>query len=307
LSDSSLPLSDDDRRTRSGIAVGLLCYVLWGFLPLLFDLLKAAGSVTIVADRTIWSLLLVGAILLISGRTAEVKAALRDGRTLRSMAISTVLLASNWLIYVWAVDAGQVLQGSLGYFINPLINVAIGMVLLGERQNFWQWVAIIMGVVAIAIQAIGIGGVPYIALSIALTFAFYGFFRKTAKVGSAAGLFVETLLLVPLAIAYLAFTFIRDGGPGLHADPYYLTLLILTGPATAVPLLLFAFSVQRLRLTTIGMLQYISPTIQFLIAIYVLHETINATQLLSFGLIWVSLIIYSADSIFRRRAMAAAA
>ena len=287
--------------------MGLLCYVLWGFLPLLFDLLKAAGSVTIVADRTIWSLLLVGAILLISGRTAEVKAALRDGRTLRSMAISTVLLASNWLIDVDAVDAGQVLQGSLGYFINPLINVAIGMVLLGERQNFWQWVAIIMGVVAIAIQAIGIGGVPYIALSIALTFAFYGFFRKTAKVGSAAGLFVETLLLVPLAIAYLAFTFIRDGGPGLHADPYYLTLLILTGPATAVPLLLFAFSVQRLRLTTIGMLQYISPTIQFLIAIYVLHETINATQLLSFGLIWVSLIIYSADSIFRRRAMAAAA
>jgi chloramphenicol-sensitive protein RarD len=300
-------LPDDDKRTRSGVAVGLLCYVLWGFLPLLFDLLKAAGSVTIVADRTIWSLLLVGAILIVSRRMGEVKAALRDGRTLRSMAISTVLLASNWLIYVWAVDAGQVLQGSLGYFINPLVNVAIGMVLLGERQNFWQWVAIVIGVVAIGIQAIGIGGVPYIALSIALSFGFYGFFRKTAKVGSAAGLFVETLLLVPLALAYLGFTFIRDGGPGLHADPYYLTLLILTGPATAVPLLLFAFSVQRLRLTTIGMLQYVSPTIQFLIAIYVLHEPINATQLLSFGLIWVSLIIYSTDSLMRRRAVVAPA
>jgi chloramphenicol-sensitive protein RarD len=300
-------LPDDDKRTRSGVAVGLLCYVLWGFLPLLFDLLKAAGSVTIVADRTIWSLLLVGAILIVSRRMGEVKAALRDGRTLRSMAISTVLLASNWLIYVWAVDAGQVLQGSLGYFINPLVNVAIGMVLLGERQNFWQWVAIVIGIVAIGIQAIGIGGVPYIALSIALSFGFYGFFRKTAKVGSAAGLFVETLLLVPLALAYLGFTFIRDGGPGLHADPYYLTLLILTGPATAVPLLLFAFSVQRLRLTTIGMLQYVSPTIQFLIAIYVLHEPINATQLVSFGLIWVSLIIYSTDSLMRRRAVVAPA
>jgi chloramphenicol-sensitive protein RarD len=235
-----------------------------------------------------------------------VKAALRDGRTLRSMAMSTVLLASNWLIYVWAVDAGQVLQGSLGYFINPLVNVAIGMIFLGERQNPWQWLAIIVGIIAIGIQAIGIGGVPYIALSIALSFGFYGFFRKTAKVGSAAGLFVETLLLVPLAVAYLAFTFIHDGGPGLHGDPYHLTLLILTGPATAVPLLLFAFSVQRLRLTTIGMLQYVSPTIQFLLAIYVLGEPINATQLVSFALIWVSLIIYSADSILRRRAMAAA-
>ena len=306
MSDSPIPLSDDDRRTRSGLAVGLLCYILWGFLPLLFDLLKAAGSVTIVADRTIWSLVLVGAILVAGGRMGEVKAALRDGKTLRSMAISTVLLASNWLIYVWAVDAGQVLQGSLGYFINPLINVAIGMIFLGERQNPWQWLAIIVGIVAIGIQAIGIGGVPYIALSIALSFGFYGFFRKTAKVGSAAGLFVETLLLVPLALAYLAFTFIRDGGPGLHGDPYYLMLLILTGPATAVPLLLFAFSVQRLRLTTIGMLQYISPTIQFLLAIYVLGEPINATQLVSFALIWVSLIIYSADSILRRRAMAAA-
>jgi uncharacterized membrane protein len=156
--------------------------------------------------------------------------------------------------------------------------------------------------VAIAIQAAGIGRIPFIALGLALSFGFYGFFRKTAKVNSASGLFTETLLLFPLALLWIGWTLIHQGGPGLLAEPYYFWLLALTGPATAVPLLLFAFAVQRLRLTTIGMLQYVGPTIQFLLAISVLGESINLTQLLSFGLIWLSLLIYSADSVFRRRA-----
>ncbi len=300
LAEPQISPADAERRTQSGLLVGMVCYILWGFLPLLFHLLEAAGSVTIVANRTIWSLFFVGAILVAGRRMGEVKAALADPRTLRSMAISAVLLAANWLIYVWAVETDQVLEGSFGYFVNPLVNVAVGMAILGERQNRWQLVAIATAIVAIGIQAVGIGRVPYIALSLALTFGFYGFFRKTAKVGSASGLFVETVLLVPLALAYLGYTFVRDGGPGIMADPYYLTMLILTGPLTAVPLLLFAFAVQRLRLTTIGMLQYISPTIQFLLAIFILHESINWVQLLSFGLIWLSLIIYSADGLLRR-------
>jgi chloramphenicol-sensitive protein RarD len=292
------------RNARSGLIVGFVCYLLWGFLPLLFHLLEAAGSVTVVANRTIWSLLFVGAILLARRRMGEVRAALADRGTRRVLLVSALLLATNWLIYVWAVETGQLLEGSLGYYINPLVNVALGMILLGERQNAWQWVAIAVGVVAIAVQAIGIGRVPYIALSIAVSFALYGYFRKTAKVGSASGLFVETLLLVPLALAYLIYTFVRDGGIGIHADPYYFALLVATGPATAIPLLLFVFAAQRLRLTTIGMLQYLSPSIQFLLAIYVMHEEINPTRLLSFGLIWVSLAIYSADSLLRRsRAM----
>jgi chloramphenicol-sensitive protein RarD len=293
-----------DPQARSGFTAGLIAYILWGFLPLLFHLLDAAGSITIVADRTFWSLLLVGGIVVFGRRFDEVKAALSDWPTLRSMMISSVLLAANWLIYVWAVGSGQVLEGSFGYFINPLVNVAIGMVFLGERQKPWQWVSIAVAVIAIGIQAVGIGRVPFIALSLALTFGFYGFFRKTAKVGSVSGLFVETLILLPVAIGYLGYTFIRDGGPGVHADPYYLSLLILTGPATATPLLLFAYAVQRLRLTTVGMLQYVGPTLQFLLAVFAFHESINAIQLLSFGLIWVSLIIYSADSVVRRRAAA---
>jgi len=301
LSSTTATSPNADAERRSGFGAGLGAYILWGFLPLLFHLLEPVGAVAIVANRTIWSLLFVGVILLAGRRIGEVKAALGDWPTLRSMVISSVLLVVNWLIYVWAVGEGQVLEGSFGYFINPLVNVAIGMILLGERQNRWQMVSILIAIVAIGIQWLGIGRIPFIALGLALSFGFYGFFRKTAKVGSTSGLFVETLILVPLAVLYLVWNFVQQGGLGVQGEPFYLTTLILTGPATAVPLLLFAFAVQRLRLTTIGMLQYIGPSIQFLVAIFVLHEAINATQLVSFGLIWLSLIVYSADSALRRR------
>jgi chloramphenicol-sensitive protein RarD len=301
LSSTAVTSPNADAERRSGFGAGLGAYILWGFLPLLFHLLEPVGAVAIVANRTIWSLLFVGVILLAGRRIGEVKAALSDWPTLRSMMISSVLLVVNWLIYVWAVGEGQVLEGSFGYFINPLVNVAIGMAFLGERQNRWQTVSIAIAIVAIGIQWLGIGRIPFIALGLALSFGFYGFFRKTAKVGSTSGLFVETLILVPLALLYLVWIFVQQGGLGVEGEPFYMTTLILTGPATAVPLLLFAFAVQRLRLTTIGMLQYIGPSIQFLVAIFILHEPINATQLVSFGLIWLSLIVYSGDSVLRRR------
>jgi chloramphenicol-sensitive protein RarD len=217
------------------------------------------------------------------------------------MLISSVILGVNWLIYVYAIESGQILQTSFGYFINPLANVATGMLLLGERLNRWQMLAIGIAVVAIGIQAVGLSGIPFIALGIAATFAAYGYFRKTAKVSSTTGLFVETLLLAPVAVLYLVYTFIRDGGIGPHADPATLGLLVLTGPATAVPLLLFAFAVRRLRLTTIGMLQYIAPSIAFLLAVLVYNEPLNPLRLLSFALIWLSLAVYTADSLLRRR------
>lgn len=287
---------------RAGLIVGIVCYFTWGFLPLLFHQFASDAALTVVADRTIWSLLLVGGVLLAWGRFGEVRAAFADRRTLVALLISAGLLAVNWLCFVYAVSSGHALEGSFGYFINPLFNVAIGMLLLGERQNRWQVLAIAIAVAAIAVQSAGIGRIPFLALVIAGTFGFYGFIRKTARVGSASGLFVETLLLTPFAIAFLVYSFISTGSVGIHADPYYMSLLVLTGPATAVPLLLFTFAVQRLRLTTIGMLQYLAPSMQFLLAIFVFREAINPIQLLSFALIWLSLIIYSADSFARARA-----
>ncbi len=291
----------EQNRADSGLVAGVAAYLLWGFLPLLFNLMRHVGATTLVADRTLWSLLLVGVIMIVGGRTAEVRAILRDWKAVRSMAVAAFVLAGNWLIYVYAVETNQVLEASFGYFINPLVNVAMGVVLLGERLNRWQTVSVAIAVVAIGIQALGLGGVPYIALSLALTFALYGYIRKTAKASSATGLFVETLILSPVALAYLLITFAIEGGVGVHGDPYTLFLLMLTGPATAVPLLLFAFAVQRLRLTTIGMLQYIAPSIQFVLAITMFGEHLNGVRLVSFGLIWLSLIVYTTDSVVRRR------
>jgi len=298
------PSHPDANDGRNGVLAALAAYTLWGFLPLLFRQIEAAGSVLIVAERTLWSLILLAGILLFSGGFRDVRALLADRKRALGTLLSAVLLAGNWLLYVWAVETGQVLEASFGYFINPLVNVLMGMILLGERQNRLQTISILIAAVAIGIQAVGLGNIPFIALGLALSFGFYGYFRKTAHLGPAGGLFAETAMLTPAALAFIVYTFVTTG-PGVHTDPYLMTMLVLTGPATAIPLLLFAFAVRRLRLTTIGMFQYIAPSIQFLVAIFLFGEHLNGLRLLSFALIWVSLMVFSYDS-FRRRGRAAA-
>jgi chloramphenicol-sensitive protein RarD len=299
------PASLASKDGRNGVLAALAAYTLWGFLPLLFRQIEAVGSVMIVAERTVWSLLLLGAILALTGGFAEIRALFADRRRALGTLLSAVLLAGNWLLYVWAVETGQVLEASFGYFINPMVNVAMGMVLLGERQNRLQTISIGIAVLAIAIQAVALGNIPFIALGLALSFGFYGYFRKTAQLGPASGLFAETAMLAPIALGFVIYTFVTSG-PGIHADPVSMTLLVLTGPATAIPLLLFAFAVRRLRLTTIGMFQYIAPSLQFLVAIFLFGEHLNGLRLVSFALIWVSLMVFSYDS-FRRRGQVAGA
>ena len=297
--DTTLP-DTASSETRKGVVAALSAYLLWGFLPILFRLMEAAGSMLIVAERTLWSLVLLAVILAFAGGFAEVRAVLSDGRRMRVIALSAILLVGNWLLYVWAVETGQVLEASFGYFINPLVNVAIGMILLGERQNRMQTIAIGIALVAILIQAAGIGRIAFVALGLALSFGFYGFIRKTAQAGPATGLFAETVVVAPFAMAFVAFD-LATRGIGVHADPVQMTLLVLTGPATAIPLLLFAYGVRRLRLTTIGMFQYLAPSIQFLLAITLFGEELNPLRLLSFALIWVSLMVFSWDSFQQRR------
>ena len=293
--------STETKATDSGLAVGVAAYLLWGFLPLLVNLLHHVGPTTLVANRTLWSLLFVGIILMVAGRTAEVRAVLRDRASTMRMGVAAIFLAANWLIYVYSVETRQVLEASFGYFINPLVNVAFGMVLLNEKLNRVQVVAIAIAAIGIAIQAAGLGNFPVIAVTLAVTFAIYSYLRKTTKATALSGLFVETLILSPVALGYLAVTTIGSGTLGPLADPYTLFLLMLTGPSTAIPLLLFAYAVQRLRLTTMGMLQYISPSIQFVMALVFFGEHLNATRLISFAFIWVSLIVFTTDSVVRRR------
>ena len=288
-----------DADIRRGALAAVAAYVVWGFFPILFHFLDSVGATLVVAHRVVWSMLLVGGILIVTARWDEVRAVFTNRATLTRILISSVLLAVNWLIYVWAVEQNRVLETSFGYFLNPLVNVALGMMLLGERQNRWQWVAIGIAIVAMFIQAIGMSGIPWIALSLAVTFALNGYSRKTVKASSTTGLFVETVVLLPVALAYIGWT-IATEGPGPHADPTLMALLVFTGPATSLTLLLFAYAVQRLRLTTIGIVQYIAPSIQFVLAIVFFGEELNATRLISFALIWLSLIIFTADS-WRRR------
>ncbi|RUT35104.1 EamA family transporter RarD [Arsenicitalea aurantiaca] len=290
----------EQEEQRAGLIAALFSYLLWGFLPLFFALLEGVDTITIVANRTLWTLVLVGAILLVARRMHEVKIVFSSRRTMAVMTLTALLLAFNWSLYIYGVESGNVLETSFGYFINPLINVALGMVLLGEKQNRLQLVAIGVAVIAIGIQAAGIGGIPYIALGLAFSFGLYGYVRKTASVNATTGLFVDTALMVPLALAYLAYSVLTVGW-GPHADPYTMGLLLLTGPVTAVPLLLFSYGVRRLRMTTIGMLQYLAPSLQFMLAITYFGEDLNALRLLSFGLIWLSLAIFTFDTVLRHR------
>jgi chloramphenicol-sensitive protein RarD len=290
---------------RDGLTAALAAYIVWGFFPLMFLQLEGVDPVLIVAHRIVWSLLVVGAILLLRDRLGEVSQALRDPQVLWRLGASTIFVAINWLTYVWAVENDRVLETSFGYFLNPLVNVLLGMVLLGERQNRWQWVAIAIAAVAMVLQTIGLNGFPWLAVVIAVTFAFYGYFRKTVRVGAAPGLFVETLLLMPLSVGYIIYTIVAHGlGP--HGTAHGWFWLIFLGPATSFTLLLFAYGVQRLRLTTIGIIQYIAPSIQFVLAVTVFEEELNTMRLVSFALIWVSLVIFTMDSIRRARATVAA-
>lgn len=299
----SRPEGDSDG--RSGVLAAVSAYGIWGFFPILFRLLEAVNPFAVVAHRVIWSFLLVGGILVNRGRMGEVRAALRTWPAARGILISAVLLSVNWVVFVWAVESDRVLEVSFGYFINPLVSVAIGMILLAERLNRRQTVSIMIALVAIGIQALGLKGLPVVSLTLACSFGFYGYFRKTVNVGSAPGLFVETLVLLPVALAYLGYLVVSQG-PGAMADPVTFLLLVLTGPATSGALILFAFAARRLPLSMMGMFQYIAPSMHFLIAIWLFGEPINGTQLVSFGLIWVSLAVYSHDSMQRRRRSRAA-
>jgi len=296
--------SDGDRRT--GLIAAFGTYASWGFFPLLFRALEGVDPINVVANRIVWSFILVGGVLIGRHRMGEVRDVLGDWRSLRGIIISSVLLAINWLTFVSAVNHEKVLEVSFGYFITPLVSIAIGMVLLGERMNRWQKVSIGIAVIGVIIQALGLSGMPLVSLQLALSFGFYGYFRKTVNVGSIPGLFIETMVLLPVALAYMGYSFVTGGGAE-YADPWTFSLLLLTGPATSGALIMFAYAARRLPLSTMGMFQYIAPSIHFLMAIWLFGEALNMVQLLSFVMIWVSLAVYSHDSYQRgRRARAKA-
>jgi chloramphenicol-sensitive protein RarD len=280
---------------RAGLAYGVAAYTLWGIVPLFWKLLVHVDPVELLAHRAIWGLGTFLVIAAAAARLPAVRAALSDRRTLGVMAVSGVLLSINWGTFVAAVAHQHLLDASLGYYINPLVSVALGTAVLREHLRRLQWLAIGLAAVGVALLTWEAGRVPWIALVLAGTFALYGLVRKTASVDSLVGSTVETLLMTPVALIYLAALAGRGGGATGHADLATHGLLVATGAITAVPLLLFTSAARRLPLAVVGFLQYLAPTGQFLIAVLAFGEPFAREKLVAFALIWVALVVFSVD------------
>lgn len=287
----------------SGVLQAALAYAMWGLFPLYFHLLSAVDALDIVLHRSLWSLAFVLVLLSVLRRWSWLRDVVRSPRTLAIFAFSALLLSANWLVYVWAVNHGRVVDASLGYFITPLLNVLLGYSVLGERPRRAQWYALAIAAAGVLWLAVVAGSLPWVGLVLAGTFGVYGLMRKTAPLGALEGLALETLLLAPLAIGLLAWR-TSHAGSAFGGDATLLGLLALGGPLTALPLLLFAAGARRIPMTTLGVLQYIGPTIQFALGVWLFHEPFAGPRLVGFALIWLALLVYTAESwvAMRRRA-----
>lgn len=276
-----------------GFAFALAAYFLWGFLPLFMKAIAHIPAPEIIAHRIIWSIPVAGAVLIATGRTADLKVALRSPRTLAMAALTASIITINWGIYVWSIAAGRALESALGYYINPLFSVFLGAVLLREKLSTSQWVAIGLAVCAVAILTVEAGGLPWVSLGLAVSWGFYAFFRKTLPVGPNQGFLLEVMLLSVPAIAYIGY--VETSGQGHFGDTGYVDVLWLLacGLITAVPLILYANGAKLLRLSTIGIMQYIAPTMIFIIAVFVFKEPFGLSQLVAFAFIWAALLVFT--------------
>jgi chloramphenicol-sensitive protein RarD len=283
------------------VIAALACYLMWGLVPLYWRPLAAVDAHELIAHRLLWSFLFLAPVLGWLGGFREVVAAFRSPRALALNLTSGLLLTANWLIYVWAVNAGHVIESSLGYFLVPLVNVALGRLVLHEALRPVQWLAILLATAGVALQLLQLGRLPWIALGLAASFGTYGLLRKQSPLGPLTGLTVETLLLAPLAAGFLLWRTAAGTGALGHAPWSTQALILCAGVVTTVPLLLFAYGARRLRLTTLGLLQYAAPTVQLALGVWVYRETFDRARAQSFALIWTALVLYTADTLWRQR------
>jgi len=284
-------------QTRQGLIYGLLAYFIWGFFPVYFKALHGIPPLEVVSHRIVWSVVFLLVLTACSRRWPEVRAAFGSRQVLLTLVGSTLLISVNWLVFIYAVAQGQVLQSSLGYFMTPLINVLLGVVFLRERLRPLQIASLLLAMAGVALLTARVGSVPWISLILAATFGLYGLLRKTVRVESMAGLLVETLLTGPLALGYLLWLAGQQTASFPSATDKGALLLPLAGILTATPLVLFASAARRLKLATIGFLQYITPSMHFALAVAVYGETFTRSHLLTFLLIWSGLALYSIDAL----------
>jgi len=280
-------------RTTSGTVTTISAFLLWGFFPIYWKILRHVPSTQILAHRVIWSLVLLVLLLFIQGRWRDTRIFAPFYPNTLIFIITAFILGSNWLIYIWAINSGQIVESSLGYFINPLVNVFLGMALLRERIYRWQKLSLILALMGVLFLIFRYGRIPWIALMLAFTFGTYGLLRKTSKAGSMVGLFFDTAILLPIVLAYLIILASHGSGAFLCIDHRTDMLLMGSGIVTAIPLLLFAHGARIIPYSAVGFFQYITPTSQLLIGVFLYGEPFTSTHALCFGLIWMAIAIYS--------------
>jgi chloramphenicol-sensitive protein RarD len=304
-----LPKASSHPEASRGALAAAGGFFFWGLVPVYWKQMQSVAALELIAHRIVWSLFFLLGVIAVQRNFGQLRPAFTSRRTVGLNLLSSLLLATNWTVYVWAVNAGHVIESSLGYFLVPLVNVALGFLLLHEHLRPLQWLAIALAAGGVAFLLFGVGHIPWIALTLAGTWTGYGLLKKHSSLGSLAGLTVETLLLFPFAALLLLWWQHTGQGALGRVDGWHHVLILSVGVITAVPLLLFAYGAQRIRLTTLGLLQYLSPTVQFLIGLLVYHEAFDASRFKAYSLIWCGLVLYTADGFWlqRRRLLTAAA
>lgn len=287
---------DATQEVRRGSLAAIGAYLIWGLTPIYFKALASVGAAEIIAHRVLWSVALLAGVLLLAKQGEGFQVIRRSPRILGGLAISALLVTSNWLVYVWAINAGHVLEASLGYYINPLVTVLLGALVLRERMNRWQKTAFSLATLGVINQIFHVGALPWVALFLATSFALYGLARKRLAIDPITGLLVETLLAAPLAVAYLMWL-ANVGTMAFSNQDWSVDLLLASaGLVTSLPLVMFAFAARRLRLATMGFLQYLAPTLMFILGVAVYGEPFGSGRLATFALIWTGLAIFSWDA-----------
>ena len=291
----------DAKQTRQGIFFALAAYFMWGIAPAYFKLIQQVSADEILTHRIIWSFFFMLALITLGRNWPKVRAACQNRKRLLLLAVTALLIGGNWLLFIWAVNNHHMLEASLGYFINPLVNVLLGMLFLGERFRRMQWVAVALAFTGVLVQLWQFGSLPIIGLGLAFSFAFYGLLRKKIAIDAQTGMLIETLWLLPVAAAYL-FLFADSPTSHLSANPWSLNLLLVAaGSVTTLTLLCFTAAATRLRLSTLGFFQYLGPTLMFLLAVTFYGETVGQDKLVTFGFIWAALILFTLDALYTQR------
>jgi len=285
----------DNKDYKHGLIYAFSAYIMWGIAPLYFKALDGIAPLDIVLHRVVWSFLFILAILFFSGRFAQLRTVLKQPKKISLLAVTSVLIAFNWLVFIWAVTNGHMLDASLGYYINPIFNVLLGTVFLSERLRPLQWVAVGLAVIAVLIELVVYGSIPWLSLALAVSFGFYGLLRKKIQVDAMSGLFVETLILLPIALSYLLFIDSSSLISFINSGVSSALLLVASGVVTTLPLLAFAAAAIRIPLSTLGFIQYIGPSLMLLMAVFIFDEQLASHKAMTFGFIWLALIVYSVD------------